>query len=331
MKELLPGLYQLTITLKGFSPNSVNAYLLRDVDYYTVIDTGWDAPDSVESMKAQLKESGIRFSDIKKVLLTHCHSDHLGMIGRFKELNNALIYIHRNELDLIRVRYNAENNYWPNTDLYLKSHGMPDSELNPEDFTMPDMGALIPPDILLSGGEEITVGEYSLKVINTPGHTPGHVSFYEPRRKLLFSGDVLLPTIVTNAAGHIQHMVNPLQQYFNSLNTLKPLDIEFVLPGHEYIFSDHRKRIKEIEAVYRQKKESILRVLKIKRQPLTAYDVARHLTWTPRLRTITFAELRGHDKRFAVFQTIALLEELAYSGQVIRLPQPGLTQYQVKE
>ena len=330
MKEIFPGIYQLTITLKGFSPGSINAYLLRDGDSCALIDTGWNVPASVESLDAQLKEAGFRSADVKRIFITHCHSDHLGMIGRFKELNNALMYIHRNELDLIRVRYNAENNYWPNTDLFLKTHGMPDSDLYPVDFHVPNMGELTPPDILLSGGEELSVGEYTLKVINTPGHPPGHVSYYEPRNKLLFSGDVLLPTIVTNAAGHVQHMVNPLQQYLNSLNILKSLDVEFVLPGHEYIFPHHRRRIEEIETAYRQKKDSVLKVLESNRQPCTAYDVARVLLWTPRLRSGHLAELNGHDKRFAVLQTIALLEDwLTPAGD--QLPQTRPEQYQVKE
>jgi glyoxylase-like metal-dependent hydrolase (beta-lactamase superfamily II) len=329
MEEILAGIFLLTITLKGFSPSSMNTYLIRDTNGYTLIDTGWDVPQSIESMESQLSTAGIHFSTIKRVILTHCHSDHLGMMARFKQLNNASIYMHKNELDLMKVRYNKEQDYWPRTDLFLRSHGIPESELKPWDSGSTNP-VLVPPDILLEGGEEIRVGNYLLKVINTPGHTPGHISLYEPSQKLLFSGDVLLPTIVTNAAGHIQHMINPLRQYLNSLKTLREMDIDRILPGHEYVFSGHRRRIDEIVEHYRQKYEAVKLVFENTRQPLTAYEVAKRLPWTPRLRTMTWDHLGGVDKRFAALQTIAILEELAFDKTLTRLVEKDKVYFQAR-
>jgi glyoxylase-like metal-dependent hydrolase (beta-lactamase superfamily II) len=328
MKEILSGIYQMTLTLKGFGSGSVNTYLIRDNDKYLIIDTGWDAPESMRSMDAQLADASISFSKIKRVLLTHCHIDHLGMISRFKQLNNANIYIHQDELDLIRIRYNEENIYWIETDNFLRRHGMPESELDPIDPQFSVQGPLIAPDILLQGGEVISAGEYSLRVIPTPGHTPGHISLYEPRKKLLFSGDVLLPTILTNAAGHIQHMPNPLQQYLNSLNVLRGLEIDLVLPGHEHVFSGHQKRIDEITRIYQQKILMAAKIINVDRQFRTAYDVAVLLPWTPRIRTVAWNQLKSLNKRFALLQTIALLEELVRTNKISCFSQDGKVYYQ---
>jgi glyoxylase-like metal-dependent hydrolase (beta-lactamase superfamily II) len=328
MKEIIPGLYQLTLTLQGFSPNSINTYLLRDCDGYTIVDTGWDLPASVTSLEAQLAESGIRFSDIKRMLLTHCHSDHLGMMARFQKSYHTLACLHRNEKDLMKVRYNSENNYWPQTDQFLQTHGMPQSELTSDKFQMPGVGSLPPPDVWLQGGEELAVGNFTLRVINTPGHTPGHVSFYEPQFRLLMSGDVLLPTIATNAATHVQHMTNPLQQYLSSLSTLKEMDIELVLPGHEYIFSNHRKRIEELFEHHRQRSAEVLRAFASDSRTKTAYDVACLISWMPKSKPIAWAQLGAWDKRFAMMQTIAHLEELAFSGKLTRMPCGGKVFYQ---
>ncbi len=329
MQELAPGIFLLTITLKDIAPYSVNCYLVQDKEGFAIIDSGWDIPAAVESLEAQLAEAGAKFSDVMKVILTHAHSDHLGMMRRLKELNNATVYMHRNERDFIKMRYTRANDYWPNTDRFLKTNGMPDTDLAPfnTDSANP---RLTEPDIWLEGGETITIGEYALKVINTPGHTPGHIALFESRHKLLFSGDVLLPTVVTNAAGHIQHMELPLRKYLDSLRRLNEMEIERVLPGHEYVFSDHRTRIAQIQEHYRQRYAAVAAIMNGTRDPVTAHGIAKQLTWTPRVRTVPWEKLGAIDKRFALLQTIAILEENAFDGKIARLSQNDKIYFQAK-
>jgi glyoxylase-like metal-dependent hydrolase (beta-lactamase superfamily II) len=327
MKEVLPGVYQINISLTGFAPGGVNLYLIRDGDSYTTIDTGWDTPDSVSSLEAQLADSGLRFSDIRRAIITHCHSDHMGMMSRLKKINKAVTYLHRDEMDLVKVRYDNENSYWPITDKFILSHGVPPAELPPPEFEMPSLTSVVSPDILLKGGDEISIGEYTLRVIDTPGHTPGHISLYEPRRKFLISGDVLLPTIATNAATHVLQLQNSLQIYLNSLSRLKELDIELVLPGHEYPFRNHRKRIEELFEHYRQKREAVLKVFEGSDGARTAYDVSHLLSWTPRAKSYSWDKLNGWDRRLAMLQTIAHLEELAGAKKLTRFSRDGRLYY----
>ena len=326
MKEVLPGIYQMTLTLSGFNPDSINVYIIRDDNGFAIIDTGWDMPAAVESVNRQLAEAGIRYTDIKRVLVTHCHVDHLGMIGRFKKSHNATIYIHEGELELMSQRFNNGDQFIPMTDKFLLTHGVPQSELTPPEFEIPAIPDLTPPDILLKGGEEIPVGDYRLRVINTPGHTPGHISFYEPRARFIISGDVLLPTIATNAAFHVQHINNPLKKNLNALLALRELDIDWVLPGHEYIFSNHRQRIDELVQHHHRKDEGIRKAYADK-QPHTAYEVSQELFWSLKARTIAFPHLSGWDKRFAVLQTIAHLEEMASDGKLSRFCVDGVLYY----
>jgi glyoxylase-like metal-dependent hydrolase (beta-lactamase superfamily II) len=327
MKEIFPGLYQLPLVLKGFSPGSVNVYLLLDMKGCTIIDTGWGSQESIECLKGQLAELKVGIRDIKRVILTHCHLDHLGLMGKFKEWNQAVVGIHRNEIELMQVRYSAGDTYWPMTDRFLQSNGAPESMLIPAHHPFSTPVFLTNPDTLFEGGEEIYAGEYTLRIINTPGHTPGHVSFYEPRRKFLISGDVLLPTIITNAAPHVQQLINPIQVYLNSLQNLQGMDIELVLPGHEHVFSGHRKRIDEIIEHYRQKRESAWHEVKSNTQPLTAYAVARRLPYMIQNRALSFDQLGGLNKRFALLQTIALLNELVESRGLKKLDREDQTFY----
>jgi glyoxylase-like metal-dependent hydrolase (beta-lactamase superfamily II) len=326
MKEVLPGIYQVPLTLSGFSPDTVNTYLIRDDNGFTMVDTGWDSPPAVESTEKQLAEIGARLSDIHRVIVTHCHIDHFGMSPRLKNDYGTRICIHRHELGLIKIRFTGGDNYLPLTDGFLKSHGVPPDELTPPEFQlpMPRNLASVTPDVLFEGGEEVVVGDYHFRVINTPGHTPGHISFFEYRKRFLFSGDVLLPTIATNPAMHVQHIAFPIQQYLNSLLTLKALDIDQVLPGHEYIFDNHRKRIEELFR-HNQEKVSEVRKTYVNEKAKTAYDVAGEVFH--RDTRDFWNKMTGWDKRFAVLQIIARLESLRFDHILDRQSISGIFYY----
>lgn len=330
MKELFPGVYQVNITLKGFSPNSVNLYVWRDHDSLTLIDTGWDLPAAIESLQSQLAEAGMRMEEIQKVLITHCHSDHLGMINRLKQENGARIYLHKNDRDIIRVRYNGRQDYWPNTDRFLYTHGLPPAELPSLGYPLPEIGPLVEPDVWMEGGEVILVGDYHLKTINTPGHSPGHVTFYEPEKHWAFVGDTLLPTIATNAATHIQHMINPLRQYLDSLHTLDALEIAIVCPGHEYTFTDYHRRIAELIEHHQSRSEAVMNLFSPATSELSAYTVACRIAWSPKNKAITWEQLSTWDKRFAMMQSIAHLEFLTFEQKLLRSSQSDKIYYKLR-
>ncbi|HSW57764.1 MAG TPA: MBL fold metallo-hydrolase [Dehalococcoidales bacterium] len=323
MKELYPGVFQIKIGLQGFGPGAVNLYVIQDGSHLTLIDTGWDLPESIGHLQEQLAEKGFALQDIQRVLVTHCHSDHLGLINRLHEENRAQIYLHQKEQDIISARYNPRNDYWPNTDLFLMTHGIPSAELALIEDPLPQIQYLAEPDVWLKGDEVISVGEYKLKAVNTPGHSPGHTAYYEPYHKFLFSGDILLPTISTNAATHVQHMVNPLQQYLDTLQRLNELDVSSVLPGHEYPFSGHRQRITELVDHHNARSQAVQQIFQGHFELMNAYQVARLLEWTTRNRKLTWEQLKPWDKRLAMMQSVAHLELLVFSQKLLRLSQNG--------
>lgn len=330
MKEVLPGIYLMELTLSGFDSGFVNTYLIKTDAGYTMIDTGWDTPDALESMVQQLAEIGAVMSDIKEVILTHAHIDHLGFVPRFKHTHRPKIYLHEREMGLIRIRFANGDSFLPLTDAFLQSHGMPASELTPPDFQLPQSDELVDtqPDVLLHEGDLITAGPYHLRVIETPGHTPGHIALYEPKKKFLFSGDMLLPTISTNAAFHVQHIPYPLELYLASLKELYKLEIDVVLPGHEYIFSDHRKRIDELLRRHEKKAIEVLRSF-TDDKPKTAFEVSRGLAYSKRTGKDFWPDMTGWDRRFAVLLTIAHLESLCFNRLLDRKIQGKTSQYRL--
>ncbi len=315
----------MPLTLSGFDPGSVNLYLIKTPAGLTAIDTGWDMTEAVQSMHLQLAEIGASTLDIKEVILTHFHIDHLGLIPRLKQTQPVKIYLHAKELDIMKIRYTGTDNFLPLTDKFLQTHGFPAAELTPPEFQlpMPDKMDSIVPDVLLHGDEEIPAGEYLFKVINTPGHTPGHIALFEARHKFLVSGDMLLPTIATNAAFHVQHIEYPLQQYLESLKALLNLDFDTVLPGHEYVFNQPHQRILELIKNHEEKAGVIARIFNDS-SPRTAYQVSRILSRSARTGISKWGEMTGWEKRFAVLQTIAHLKSLEFSHQLLGSTVDGL-------
>ena len=104
------------------------------------------------------------------------------------------------------------------------------------------------PDVLFEDGKDIDLPGWSLRTIWTPGHSPGHVCFYSDDRKLLLSGDHVLPRITPNISAHTQQAADPLGDFLASLSKLQGLETDEVLPAHEYRFSDLAGRLDEMIA-----------------------------------------------------------------------------------
>ena len=147
-----------------------------------------------------------------------------------------------------------------------------DATVGLEDFVTPAN-----PDVTLHGGETIATGRFTFQVLWTPGHSPGHICLYEPEKKVLISGDHILPTITPNVGQHPQSGENPLDKYLNSLKDLKQLDVGLILPGHEKPFTGLKARIDELIQHHKQRSLEILAALN--GEAKTAYQVVREMTW----------------------------------------------------
>ena len=322
MMEIIPGIYQLRLPMGDFPPGYVNTYLVQGDKGYLIIDSGWAIDEVFDSLKKQLDEIGINVKDITQIVLTHSHTDHSGQAGRLRHLSQAKIYLHKLEVDNIKARFTcADNfggdNFLQHTDELLRTHGVPASELAEPHPTFPDIRSLPFPDITLKGGETISAGAFHFQVLWTPGHSPGHISLYEPTHKLLFSGDHIMPTIVTNTGLHLQQSSNPLGDYLNSLNEIRRLEVKLVLPGHEHPFTNLPQRIGELIQRHKQKNREILEAI-ANGKPKTAFEISLAVSWSADASRAGWHDLSLWDKRFAVLETVAHLESMRPDGEVDR-------------
>lgn len=174
MKISQHGQYLTQITRLRF----VNCYLVREADGFTVIDTGIGG--SAKDIVKAAQELG---APIRRISLTHAHLDHVGSLDALHQL-----------VPDAEVSISARDARFLKGDKSLDADE-PQSKLKGS-FTVVETT----PNRLLKEGD--TVG--SLQVIASPGHTPGHIAFFDPRDKTLIAGDAFTTTAGTSTAGTLR-------------------------------------------------------------------------------------------------------------------------------
>jgi glyoxylase-like metal-dependent hydrolase (beta-lactamase superfamily II) len=330
MTEVFPGIHwlQLPITMKQSSLAFINVYLVEGTDGYLLVDSGWNTEESFIALKKGMAKIGAEVKDISQIVVTHVHPDHYGMAGRIKKLSGATISMHHIEKDFIRPRYIDMEALLHLTDRMLVANGVPRSEMiRMRDATVGLEQYIVSamPDRVLHEGEGITTGKFNFRIIWTPGHSSGHICLYEPDKKVLFSGDHILPKITPNIGVHPQSIENPLGRYLKSLQDMRQMDVALTLPGHDKPFTNLRLRIDEIIHHHEVRNQEILTVMGPDRR--TAYYIARKITWGDNSH---FQDLPDFHKRIAVFETLAHLEMMTAENLLHKQPVKGIISYRQK-
>ncbi|MCH7579263.1 MAG: MBL fold metallo-hydrolase [Chloroflexi bacterium] len=327
-KEVLSGLYQLKVPIPDNPIGYVLPYLIPGDDGYTLVDSGWNTPEAFAALEAELKEVGVSFDQIKRLLITHVHPDHYGLAGKIKEVCGAEVIVHQRERDFIRSRYRQPAQLLERMANWLIENGVPEDEMpDMQQSSMPARAFVVPvdPDTVLWGGETLDFGVYRLEVYWTPGHSPGHICFYERAQRVLFTGDHVLPTVTPNVSLHPQQQGNPLGDYLASLERLMPLEVEEVLPAHEHSFPDLQGRLREIIEHHDTRLDEMLAI--VGDDGATAYDVASGIIWT----TGTFQSFSHWTRRAAISETLAHLEYMVYQGRLHQTKENGINRYERAE
>ncbi len=279
-------------------------------------------------MRDGLREAGFGFKDIAQIVVTHIHPDHYGLTGRVKQLSGANLSVHRIEADLIHSRYVNLDGLLEDTARQLRCGGVPQNDLpqlRGASLWMKQFVTPAAPEIRLSGGEKLSSGSFEFEVLWTPGHSPGHICLYEPKKKLLFSGDHILPDITSHVGLHPQSGENPLGDFINSMRAIEKLEVNFVFPGHGAVFSGLKQRIGELLYHYRERKMAIIK--SVSDELKTAYQIATEILWRPESGGVPFQELELWDKRLAVMETLAHLQLLMTEGKVEKVVEDDAVLY----
>jgi len=327
--QVVPGIHQLRLPVPGLGDLlAVNAYLIEGENGCLLVDTGWNTHQTYSALERQLAEIGLTTDDVNLIVITHFHPDHYGLAGRLVETSGAKVALHGIEKAFIDARYLKMDRLLDQTANMLRFHGVPETELprlQKASLGVRQYVAPINPDVTLDGGENITFGGFHFQVIWTPGHSPGHICLHDSEKKLLISGDHVLPSTFPNVGLHPQSGDDPLGHYLRSLDVVEALNVDLVLPAHEQVFTNLGERISEIRQHHHSRRSAISQVLE--NGPKTAYEVSRQIPWILNGVTKSFEELPALDKRLAVMSALAHLEPLCSSGQAERIAGDGTQLY----
>lgn len=278
--ELLPNLFRITIDLPNHSLKTINSYVILSDERNLIIDTGWNRSECGTQLLDGLDKIGVDLSRTD-LFLTHIHADHAGLIGLFKN-KNIKIFCGRKDLEFMDNYINIHKpKDWHSLRILAQPHGFSDEEIETAIAAHP--GNKYPPNysgdfIPVEDQDIITVGNYKLCCIATPGHTLGHMCLYEPTNKFLFSGDHLLNKISPIISQWNLDDTN-LAHYLASLDKLASYDVDMVLPGHWDIFTNFHVRINESKA-YHQRRNAEIVALFDNEKTMTTYQVASHRKWS---------------------------------------------------
>ena len=350
MIEIVSGIYQIQLPLPytpvgdmslGENLSQTNVYCIQGNTGWLLVDSGWNDPKNIQIMKSGLQEIGIDFKDISQIAITHSHLDHFGLAGELQEITGAALFLHQGERRFIEPRGLKAETILKEMRDWLSRNGTPthetaelqrlsEGEMHFISPVFPDVvsftGKVGSPDKFLSGGETIDTGFFRFEVLWTPGHSPGHICLYEQTKKILISGDHVLSRITPEIGLNPLSSLNPLGDYIKSLESLKELEVEIVLPGHEEYFADLRTRIAELIQHHQRRKEDISRVL-MTRPEQVAYKIAMRIPWMPEKGGKPWEELDHWGHRMALMETLAHLNLLKEEGKVRTIDKDGFDYY----
>ncbi len=302
VEHVRDGLWSIPVPIPDNPLRYVLVYALEARDGLVLVDAGWDDDVSWHALTAGIASIGGRLSDVRAVLVTHFHADHLGLAGRVRAASGAWVALHRLDAQASVDLPGHADRLIGGLRRHLETHGMPDKEIDRIAAAIPvNRFASAPaPDVLLEDGETIRVPGRSLRVVWTPGHSPGHSCFYEDERRLLFSGDHVLPRITPQVAVFSRSAGDPLGEFLRSLGRLDGYDVDEVLPAHEYRFRGLGARLEGI-ARHHTRRLAEIRAAVRATPGQTAWQLAAGLTWS-----------RPWERIDALGRQLALGETLAH-------------------
>ena len=286
----------------------VNVYLLEQQDGLLLIDCGVKTDESLGVLSQALAILGRTFQDIRQIVVTHMHADHVGAAAELRQRSGAPVLMERTEAKLIAPREPGEQ-FFVKAERYMREHGVPEEligRLREMSRKASGVSERLVADGYLDDGDTLPYRGGALEAMVTPGHSPGLLSFLCREQRLLFSSDVILSGITPNIGVHPFYDDNPLDDYLRSLDRLHELDIGLVLPSHGDPFRGHREWITETRGHHDQR----LRCVQAAAEGggYTAFELVPRI-WKQKLGLI--------DQRLAMAEALSHLHFLRHRGDLV--------------
>jgi glyoxylase-like metal-dependent hydrolase (beta-lactamase superfamily II) len=311
-----------------FAVGRVNCLLIED-DPLTLVDTGPNSGKSLAELEDGLREHGHKVEDLERIVITHQHNDHLGLIGVLADRSGAEVCALDHLAPVIEgFGTHAEANDELAEALMLR-HGIPRdvvTALRAVSRAFRGWGGTAPVTTLLHDGGELAFAGRTLSVFHRPGHSPSDTIFFDPATGDLLGGDHLIKHISSNplisrplggrSGEPGDGRPRALLMYMESLRATREMPIERVLPGHGDAFGDHAALIDERFEMHERRARKIAGL--IAERPRTAHEIAQAIWGNVAVTQayLTLSEVLGH------------VDLLVERGEVVEADRGGVVELQ---
>ncbi len=308
--DVRDGIVRFTFALP-LGIDHVHCYALRGQDgAWTVVDTGLGVDDAGERWQVALRRLD---APVERIVVTHFHPDHVGAAATLAALTAAPVL--QGAIDYVQcVRTWGPERASDRLVAYMREHGLPGGEadtLRSESDALAQLVHYVRDPGPLEPGDRLDGWE----VIHLPGHADGHLCLL--RDGVLIAGDALLATISPNVGLYPEARPDPLADYLDSLERIVKLAPTVDFAGHRDTIADPPARARELIAHHHERLDRTRAALAD--GPRTAYEVSLAL----------FPGALGPPlRRFALAESSAHLEYLAFRDKVSRVEGGGLVKYE---
>ncbi|MCD5323086.1 MULTISPECIES: MBL fold metallo-hydrolase [Pontibacillus] len=320
MVQTTDKIYQLSIPTP-FAVGDVHTYLLKG-ETLSLIDAGVKTEEAWKALESQLHAIGYSPNDIKQVILTHHHPDHIGLVDRFEQLEG--VYGHEDNKRWLERDETFLNRFQTFFYTLYKQFGVDHTH---EAFFkhLRDPLKYVAEGTLtgsLKEGDQIP-GHPDWSVMETPGHAESHLSFYRSLDQSMLSGDHLLYHISSNPLLEPPRLPGgprprPLVTYQKTLDKCLHMDIREVYPGHGPVFTNPNELIKERMKKQEYRSNKVYHMLE--EGPLTPFQVCKQL----------FPKHIEKQFGLTMSETVGQLDVLEEEGRVHVHLEDGVYYYEAK-
>lgn len=292
-----------------FALNHINVYLIDDADGWTLVDCGLEAEKSRECWEKILASPLVANRPIRRIIVTHHHPDHIGLAGWLNRRFDAPVHMSKGELGVAGRYADPSRDIVSERMGFWTEHGLPPDVSTWLMERMPRYSKhvhVLPPDVrIVDPTLPIEIGGRSWRLLVGRGHSPEHLSLYEPETGVLIGGDQLLPEITPNIGVWPGGDQNPLRSYLESLVQFRELPGDpLLLPSHRQPLRGVQRRVEELRVHHDERLDQVLAKCD---EPMSCYQLLNALFGRP---------LRNEEVGFGLGEGVAHLNYLESLGKL---------------
>jgi glyoxylase-like metal-dependent hydrolase (beta-lactamase superfamily II) len=294
-----------------FAVGRVNCYLIED-DPLTLLDAGPNSATSLTALEAAFDAHGHRVEDLERIVVTHQHIDHIGLVEILAKRSAAEVCaLDRLAPWLADYGHEMEENDSFSAAIMLRN-GIPQDvvyALRAVSASFRAWGAAAHVTRPLADGELLEFASRNWRVLHRPGHSPSDTVFWDEASGELFGGDHLIKHISSNpllskplgARGTSKPLGSAsderpraLMAYLDSLRRTREMELEVVLAGHGDPVLQHRVLIDERFRMHERRADKLFAL--IAQRPRNAYELAQEMWGNVAVTQafLTLSEVLGH-------------------------------------